>query len=160
MQKLVVTEADASKRLDLFIAEHIPQLSRAFVQQLSKDNRVTVNKGIEKPGYKVKVGDKISVDYDLKQLEKVPAIDLSILYEDEDCLVINKPTGILTHAKGSFYPEPSIASFIKPRLKNLSGNRAGIVHRLDRSTSGVIIVAKTPEALSWLQKQFSLRKVK
>jgi RluA family pseudouridine synthase len=66
----------------------------------------------------------------------------------------------LTHSKGAFNPEPTVASWLGSRLSGMNGERAGIVHRLDRATSGVMICAKTPEALSWLQKQFSMRKVK
>jgi 23S rRNA pseudouridine1911/1915/1917 synthase len=91
------------------------------------------------------------------------------LYEDDDCVVINKPVGALTHSKGAFNPEATVASWLRKRIASGAweattdgaGNaRAGIVHRLDRATSGVMICAKTPEALSKLQKQFSLRKAK
>ena len=75
-------------------------------------------------------------------------------------IVIDKPAGMLTHSKGAYNPEATVATFIKSRLKVLDGDRGGIVHRLDRATSGVIICAKHPEALQWLQKQFSSRKVK
>jgi 23S rRNA pseudouridine1911/1915/1917 synthase len=75
-------------------------------------------------------------------------------------LVINKPAGVLTHSKGAFNPEGTVASFAAPKTKGMEGDRAGIVHRLDRATSGVIIVAKDPTTMSLLQKQFSQRKVK
>jgi 23S rRNA pseudouridine1911/1915/1917 synthase len=89
-----------------------------------------------------------------------PDIDLPILYEDADCIVMNKPVGVLTHSKGAFNPEATVATFLQSHVKDLQGERAGIVHRLDRATSGVIIGAKTSEALAWLQKQFSQRRVK
>jgi len=77
-------------------------------------------------------------------------------------VVIDKPSGILTHAKGALNTEATVASFIKNKISDeqLGGNRAGIVHRLDRQTSGLIITAKNKAALNWLQKQFSNRKVK
>ena len=90
----------------------------------------------------------------------IPDIELPIVYEDDDCVVINKPTGLLAHSKGAFNPEATVASWLRSHVQGLEGERAGIVHRLDRATSGVMIMAKTPEALSWLQKQFSQRKVK
>jgi 23S rRNA pseudouridine1911/1915/1917 synthase len=94
----------------------------------------------------------------------VPIIDLPVLYEDDDCVVINKPIGLLTHSKGAFNPEATVASWLD-RYTNHSpipfeNARNGIVHRLDRATSGVMIAAKTPEALAYLQKQFSQRKAK
>ena len=91
---------------------------------------------------------------------EIPKIELPILYEDDNCLVVDKPVGLLSHSKGAFNPEATVATFIAPKLHNLSGDRSGIVHRLDRVTSGVMICAKTPEALAWLQKQFSQRRVK
>ena len=75
-------------------------------------------------------------------------------------MVLNKPEGVLTHSKGAYNPEATVATFITDNLHGLTGERAGIAHRLDRATSGVIIVAKHPEALRWIQKQFSTRKVK
>ncbi len=159
--KYVVPAADQSKRLDIVAAEQLPQLSRSSVRKLLDDQRITVNGVGEKAGYKVKAGDKLYIDFDPAELEQIPDIDLPILYEDDDCLVVDKPTGVLTHSKGAFNPEATVATFIAPRLaKGMAGDRAGIVHRLDRGTSGVIICAKTSEALSALQRQFSQRKAK
>lgn len=87
-------------------------------------------------------------------------MDLPVLYEDDDCVVINKPAGILTHTQGAHNPEATVATFLRDKVNGLDGERAGIVHRLDRATSGVIIGAKNQAALSWLQKQFAQRKVK
>ncbi|MGH7142424.1 MAG: RluA family pseudouridine synthase, partial [Candidatus Saccharimonadales bacterium] len=128
---------------------------------LIKKGKVKVNKKVlQKPGYKLHQGDRVVVDYNSRVHEQIPDIELPILYEDEDCIIINKPPGILTHSKGVFNPEATVASWLKGKIKDgFSGERGGIVHRLDRPTSGVMITAKTPEALSWLQKQFSSRKV-
>ncbi len=104
-------------------------------------------------------GDVVIVDQEILE-ERHEVVALPILYEDADCLVINKPIGVLTHSKGAFNPESTVATFVEQLSKNVEGERAGIVHRLDRATSGVMICAKTPEAMSWLQKQFSQRKVK
>jgi 23S rRNA pseudouridine1911/1915/1917 synthase len=89
-------------------------------------------------------------------------IDLPILYQDKNVIVIDKPAGVLTHSKGSMSTEGTVASFISPLINSyeLLGNRAGIVHRLDRATSGVIITAKNAETMKYLQKQFSQRKTK
>ncbi len=74
--------------------------------------------------------------------------------------MIEKPPGLLTHSKGAFNPEATVATWLRGRLRSMEGERAGIVHRLDRATSGIMICAKTPLAHSWLQKQFSQRRVK
>ncbi len=154
------TEDDARKRLDVVVAEQVPELSRSSVRKLIDEQKVQVNGTTQKQNYKVKPGDAVQVDFNAIELDEIPKIDLEILYEDDDCIVINKPIGVLTHSKGAFNPEGTVATFIAPKVQEAAGDRAGIVHRLDRATSGVIICAKTPEALSDLQKQFSERNVK
>jgi len=147
-------------RLDVFVLSHIPELSRAFIQKLCDQGKIIVNDVESKPGYKMRDNDRVEVDYDLSELALIPDIDLPVLYEDDDCIVINKPTGVLTHSKGTFNPEATVATFLRSRMQGMEGERAGIVHRLDRATSGVIICAKNQAALSFMQKQFSERKVK
>ncbi len=159
MPNFRVSENYAAKRVDSFITVHEPKLTRSFIQTLCDTGKVRINDKSAKPSRKLKNGDLVSVDYDLSQLDKVADIKLLILYEDNDCIVIDKPAGVLTHSKGAFNPEATVASFVKPKLTGLSGERAGIVHRLDRATSGVIICAKNAEALKWLQQQFSNHKV-
>src|SRR5213079_2875394 len=95
--------------------------------------------------------DKIEIDY-APGTYVAPKIDVEVIFEDKNCAVIYKPAGVLTHSKGSFNPEATVATWLAPQVNGLSGERAGIVHRLDRATSGVMIVAKNPEAMSWLQK--------
>jgi len=158
--KFIVDQEHEKLRLDIYLAQKIDELSRSSIQKLIEEQKVSVNGKNQDSNYKVRLDDNIKVSFDLKALEKIPKIELPVIYEDSDCLVIDKPAGVLTHSKGNFNREATVASFIKPKLKDLEGNRAGIVHRLDRGTSGVIIIAKTPQALNWLQKQFSSRKVK
>lgn len=155
-----VSETDVGKRLDIYAHELLPEVSRGFIQRLAGQGRIRVNGSVEKISYRLRVGEKIEIDYKVEELHNVPDIRLPIIYEDDDCLVINKPVGVLTHSKGAFNPESTVATFIRDKLKDMSGDRGGIVHRLDRATSGVIICAKHSEAVSWLQKQFSSRKVK
>jgi 23S rRNA pseudouridine1911/1915/1917 synthase len=158
MSKLHISRA---QRLDQKVVELLPRLSRVFAARLVEDGKVTVNEDIvTKPGHKLREGDKVMVDYDLGELDAIPDIDLHVIYEDKDCVVIDKPVGVLSHSKGAFNPEATVATWLRSRLHGLSGERAGIVHRLDRATSGVMIAAKTPEALKWLQKQFAQRKAK
>ncbi len=159
MKRRTVNEQQASKRLDVFVAEQLPMISRAFAQRLKKEGKILVNKKQEKSGYKLKKGDKVTIDFDLSELGKIESIDLPIIYQDDDIVVINKPTGVISHSRGKYWNEPSVASFIR-QITAQTEDRAGIVHRLDRATSGVMICAKNQAALSWLQKQFSSRKVK
>lgn len=156
---MITLEASAGKRLDQCVAEQMPEISRAFIQKLCDQEKITVNGNVQKAGYKLREDDQITVDYDASDMV-IPDIDIPVLYEDDDCIVMNKPAGLLTHALGKHGNEPSVASFLRARVKGLDGDRAGVVHRLDRATSGVIIGAKNQTALSWLQKQFSERKTK
>jgi len=157
-----VTEDQAGMRLDSFVTANMPRLSRAYAQILCDTDRVRVNDHPRKSGYKLREGDEVIIEYDEKELDVIPDINLPILYEDDDCVVINKPAGVLTHTQGAFNPEATVATFLRNKINGeLNGEvtRAGVVHRLDRATSGVIIGAKNQAALSWLQKQFAQRKV-
>lgn len=154
-------EVSRAQRLDQRVLEQIPTLTRSFAAKLIEDGNVTVNGyPVLKPGYKMREGDVVCVDHDESEFHKIPVIELEILYEDDDCVVINKPVGLLSHSKGAFNPEATVATWLRGRLTSMEGERAGIVHRLDRATSGVMICAKTDAAHAWLQKQFSQRRVK
>jgi len=161
MKEFTVSQSDAGVRLDVFVSAQYPEFTRSSLEALFDNGLIQVNGSPAKPSYKVRGEDGVKIDESLLKAEP-PAIDLPIIYEDKDVIVINKPDGVLTHAKGALNLEGTVASFIKPKLtdSNLTGNRAGIVHRLDRHTSGVIITAKTDASQKWLQKQFSTRKVK
>lgn len=162
-------EISRAERLDQRVVSLMPVLSRSFAVQLIRDGKVSINGKVNtKAGTKIQPYDDVVLDYELEEFT-VPDIDLPILYEDDDCVVIVKPIGLLTHSKGAFNPEASVATWLHNRIvdetlldsdKDSLNSRAGIVHRLDRATSGVMICAKTPEALSWLQKQFATRNVK
>lgn len=161
MINYIISDASAGQRLDIFIANNWPDLGRSFIRKLCDDNKIIVNASPVKAGYKLKLEDSVELDNDKFLHPQITKIKLKILYEDSDCLVIYKPVGLLTHSKGEFNPEPTVATFIKQYLNETDNSpRAGIVHRLDRATSGVIICAKNLNALAWLQKQFSTRKVK
>lgn len=161
-------EISRAERLDQYVVRHVPDISRASAAKLIDSGEVLVNGAVQKAGYKVRPADQIKINYEPDKMLQVPAIDLPVLYEDDDCVVINKPRGVLAHSKGAFNPEPTVASWLRAHMGEArqSGHplalneRTGIVHRLDRATSGVMICAKTAEALAWLQKQFSQRRVK
>lgn len=161
-------EISRAERLDQRVVALMPLLSRSFATKLITDGKVTVNGVVvTKGGTKLKPDDEVVINYEEQEFI-IPDIKLPVLYEDDDCVVIEKPIGLLTHSKGAFNPEASVATWLHNRIKDKTlieadtyqpNRRAGIVHRLDRATSGVMIAAKTTQALSWLQKQFSARKV-
>lgn len=155
---LVQNNTDKKQRADVLLTNAYPQYSRAALTKL-------FNMGLVKNEVKqLKPGDKIqpnnSVYADVSPIEKVAdSIDMPIMYQDENIIVVNKPAGVISHARGRYWDEPSVASFIREKVSGFEGERAGIVHRLDRATSGVMVCAKNPETLSYLQKQFSNRTV-
>lgn len=153
-------------RLDAYLQQQHPEISRAQLQRFIKEGKVFVDGNVQqKTGYIVKIFNKVTVKLDLGNPPETPIIDIDILYEDDDCVVISKPLGVLTHSKGAFNPEGTVASWLASRphfsfpLDN-GNQRSGIVHRLDRATSGVMICAKNQTALTHLQKQFQDRKAK
>ncbi len=154
-------EIIAGERLDQYVVRQLPALSRSAAVHIIEDGAVAVNgKGVTKAGHKLREADSVKINYDQKAADKQPKLVLPIIYEDKSCVVINKPAGVLSHSKGAFNPEETVATWLTDKVEGLSGERAGIVHRLDRATSGVMIGGKTAEAVAWLQKQFSQRKVK
>jgi 23S rRNA pseudouridine1911/1915/1917 synthase len=158
MSKLEISRAE---RLDQYVAKQLPTLSRAFAAKLIVDGKVEVNgEVVSKAGHKLRPDDRIEIDFNIAELAPLPVIDIPVIYEDEDCIVIDKPIGVLSHSKGAYNPEATVSSWLAARVSALTGERAGIVHRLDRATSGVMICAKHQSALTWLQKQFSTRRVK
>lgn len=157
-QRIVITDELSGKRTDVVATERLPMLSRSCVHRLIDEQRITVNDEETKPGYKLRVGDKLFIDFDPVELDKIPDIDLPVLYEDDNVIVIDKPVGVISHSRGRYWDEPSVASFVRQKTGQ-PGERAGIVHRLDRATSGVMVCAKNQATLSLLQKQFSNRKV-
>lgn len=161
MLEYITKPAEAGSRLDVLVSSLYPQFTRSALGLLFDKKLVSVNGSEAKAAYKVRADDNIMID-ETYLSPRPPDINLPVLYEDQNILVIDKPGGLLTHSKGSLNPEPTVASFIKSKIADstLSGNRAGIVHRLDRGTSGVIITAKNSRSQKWLQKQFSQRKVK
>lgn len=161
MKKFTIRADESGGRLDVFIASKYPKFTRSSLERLFKSGHILINGLITKPSHILHEAEVVSVNESLLS-QKSPDIELPIIYEDDNVTVINKPTGVLTHSKGALNLEGTVASFITKKItdKAMTGSRAGIVHRLDRATSGVIITAKTNEVLTKLQKQFSQRKVK
>ncbi len=156
---------DAGKRFDAFIAERIENWSRSKLQKLIDDADATVNQQTVKASYKLRVGDEVEVE-----LTEIPNKDfepedihIEIVYEDESLAVINKPAGMVVHP-GAGISNGTLANAIAHHFKLQAGdakyeNRVGIVHRLDKDTSGLLVVAKTEEIHEKLSEQFRERQV-
>jgi len=151
---------EEKKRLDSTLAERFPDTSRSTWQKLIKTGQVQVNGAvIITPKFEVQENDVI--DAQPPQMVDFSGQTLPILYQDDDVIVVNKPVGVLTHSKGALRSEFTVADFFRNYTTfHTDTDRPGIVHRLDRDTSGVMIGARTPEAGEWLQKQFANRKAK
>lgn len=146
-------------RLDVYVATYWPERSRSQWQKLIREGRVYVDgKPITDVSYELSEDDEVSV-----KAPKPPVMtgDIEVIYEDEDVLVMNKPSGTLSHAKGFTPEEFTVADFVRRHMSESDDSlRPGIVHRLDRDTSGIIIGAKHESAKSYLQRQFQDRKAK
>ena len=163
--KYLEVEKDG-KRIDAYLAEELKDVSRVAVQRLITNGKVLVNDKKVKVSYKVQQGDKIQVEEE-KPVEisiKAQKIPLDIIYEDDDIIVINKPKGMVVHpANGN--PDGTLVNAVmaicKDSLSGIGGEiRPGIVHRLDKDTSGIIIVAKNDKAHINLSEQIKEHKVK
>jgi 23S rRNA pseudouridine1911/1915/1917 synthase len=166
-----VTPEDAGKRLDQFLAAKIPNVSRARVQQLIEQHQVLINDNQAKPSLRLRGGETIRVlgPAQLEPLRAIPEdIPLDIVYEDADLAIINKPAGMMVHAgAGATEDERNRGTLVNALLHRfgtlsaVGGDlRPGIVHRLDKETSGLIVVAKNDEAHRKLAGQFAKRQVK
>jgi 23S rRNA pseudouridine1911/1915/1917 synthase len=161
---LLVSEKDQGRRLDQFLSETNLNLSRSQAKRLIEKKFILLNKGVTKPSAHVKAGDIISGNLPKPEslsLKPEP-IPLTILYEDSSIIVIDKPSGMVVHpAYGN--PSGTLVNALLYHCKDLAGIngvlRPGIVHRLDKDTSGVMVVAKDDEAYHQLTKQFKNRTV-
>ncbi len=162
---IIVEEEMDGERLDVFIAEQVEQLSRSVVKNLINEGQVLVNGARQKASYHVREGDEISIEIPEPQvLELKPRdIPLEIIYQDEDLAVINKPKGLVVHpAHGNW--DYTMVNALLYHIKDLSGIngqiRPGIVHRLDKDTSGVMVVAKNDVAHRSLAAQIKEHSIK
>lgn len=148
------------RRLDTFLSETYPETSRSTWQKYIKAGYVTVDGTIVSvPKYEINPAAKVSVS--IPEAADHSDSTLPIIYLDENIIVINKPVGVLTHSKGALTDEFTVADFFRRYTTyNLDTNRPGIVHRLDRDTSGVLVGARNPETATLLQKQFADRTTK
>ncbi len=162
---------DVPARLDVFLAARVVQLSRAKLQRLIKEGAVKVNgRSVVKPGSAVRRGDKIAVYEEKTSSLKAscavapePDVPLEVVYEDRDIAAVNKPAGLLAHPTASQSRHTLVNALIAryPAMATVGENslRPGIVHRLDKDTSGLLVAAKTQKAFMFLKRQFMERKV-
>ncbi|MFQ5933911.1 MAG: RluA family pseudouridine synthase [Dehalococcoidia bacterium] len=159
-----VTADDPGSRLDKFLAGRYPDLSRSYIQKLIADGYVTVNGNAARSSLEVKAGDSISVTVPPTPAQHLApqSIPLSIVYEDSDVMVVDKLAGLSTHP-GPGNRDHTLANALlahRPLLSEIGDpERPGIVHRLDKDTSGLLMVAKTNQALQELTRQFKSRSV-
>lgn len=156
--KISVEIENTGMRLDKFLSVQYPDFSRTKIQDMIKNNQVTVNGNIEKASYKVMNNDLIGIVIEeSKACEILPEnIPLDIVYEDSDVIVINKPTGLIVHPSSGIY-SGTLVNALLYHCKDLSGingiQRPGIVHRIDKETSGLLMVAKNDKAHQSLSQQ-------
>ncbi|MCX7854989.1 MAG: RluA family pseudouridine synthase [Anaerolineae bacterium] len=159
----VLPPEEAGERLDRALAARFPQLSRAQLQRLIRSGAITVNETVVRPAYRLTPGDRITVTFPEEPTVRPESLPLDIVYEDEHLLVVNKPAGMVVHPAARIVSGTLVNALLAhcPQVADVGGpDRAGIVHRLDRETSGLIVVAKNPEAHAALQRQFKRRLVR
>ena len=164
--KIIINEELKGKRIDSFISEYNTELTRSTVQRLIEETQITVNGKKTKPSYKTNVNDEILINIpEPKEVDLKPQdIPIEILFEDNDIIVVNKPKGMVVHpANGN--PDGTLVNAVmaicKDSLSGIGGEiRPGIVHRLDKDTSGAIIVAKNDKAHIKLSEDLKNHKIK
>ena len=161
--KIIISEKEANNRLDIFLSTYLKE-SRNLISKNIKSGDILVNKNKVKAGYLLKINDEITYE-NLKDETLVEAeeLDLEILYEDNDIIVVNKPSGMVVHP-GNGNKKGTLVNGLMAHTKNLSnssGNdRCGIVHRIDKDTSGVLLVAKNNKTHKILSDGFKNKTIK
>lgn len=164
-REIVADASAAGTRLDRFVSAHFPEISRSRVQELIEAGFVRVNASPAKPSHKLRTGERVTVEARPRPPLHAEAEDitLDVLYEDEDVIVVNKPAGMAVHA-GAGNSRGTLVNALLGRGQSLSQSadalRPGIVHRLDKDTSGAILVAKNDSAHTKLAEAFRKREVK
>ncbi len=166
LRKFIVKEGEQNKRIDAYLSEKNEDISRVAIQRLIEHQKILVNGKKIKPSYKVQENDKITLEEEKpKEISlKAQNIPLDIIYEDNDIIAVNKPKGMVVHpANGN--PDGTLVNAImaicKDSLSGIGGEiRPGIVHRLDKDTSGIIVIAKNDKAHINLSEQIKNHEVK
>jgi 23S rRNA pseudouridine1911/1915/1917 synthase len=160
-----VVEDEAGKRLDTLIASAFPEISRTIAARLIREGAIRINDSVKKPGFRVNAADFVSgLIPDAQPFALVPQpLEVDILFENNACLVINKQPGLVVHPSPG-HETGTLANgliYLRPEINGVGGvpRRPGIVHRLDKDTSGVMVIAKTEEAFRHLAHQFKERTI-
>ena len=163
-KKTIITDIEG-ERLDKYLKDMFPKYSRSFIQHMIKEGYIRVNDRLVDNDYKIKIGETVTVKMVPLPSEHIESenIPLNIIYRDEDIIIINKPSGMVVHPACGNY-KGTLVNALLYHFKQFSCfdniSRAGIVHRLDKDTSGIMVVAQTEQAVNSLSKQFEKRKVK
>ena len=160
--RIVCDPGQSLLRLDRFLMDRLPNTSRTRIQAAAKSGNVHVNGRPQKPSYKVKPKDEVSIvlPFPVREVELLPEdIPLSVLYEDDDILIIDKPVGLVVHPGHGNWTGTLVNALLHhfgalPSSQGQPSPRPGLVHRLDKDTSGVMVIGKTEEALTHLARQF------
>ena len=164
MKKEIIYNQDSEARIDQFLKLSLDNISRTKIQKLIKKGKVKVDDYLVKPSFKLKKGQQISIVNDLNSTTTLlpEKIKLNIIYEDDDILAINKPSGLVVHpgTKNTSGTLLNGVLYYCQTLSNLDVNRPGIIHRLDKETSGLILIAKNDYSHYNISEQFANRIVK
>lgn len=164
-QELIASSGDAGRRLDLFLAERVPAISRTRIQELIRDGKVRIDGRAAKASHRVAAGEAIVFEVSPRPALVAEPEDLpfEMLLVDDDFVIVNKPAGMVVHA-GAGHARGTLVNALLHRLGKLSGSggalRPGIVHRLDKETSGAMVVARNDAAHENLSDQFRSRNVR
>lgn len=156
--------ANKKERLDKYLADEFQEIPRTKVKDFIKENLITVNEQAKKPSYKLEIGDEISISDELfKEAEILPEhMDLKVVFENDDYAIIDKDEDVIVHPAGSII-SGTLVNGIMERFGSLSDlggeDRPGIVHRLDKDTTGLIVIAKNNKAHQYFKDLFQERKV-
>ena len=159
IKSFLVGEDEEGDRLDVYLSEQLGDMSRSYIQKIIKDKKVEVNGKVEKAKYLVKEDDKIKIEIPTPKLLEVVAqdIQIDIVYEDNDVLIVNKPQNMVVHPAPGNYENTLVNAVLyhcKDKLSSINGViRPGIVHRIDKDTSGLLMIAKNNNAHNSLAEQ-------
>lgn len=159
IREFLVEEDEEGDRLDVYLSDQFVDMSRSYIQKIIKDKKVTVNGKVEKAKYLVKEEDKVVIEIPKpKILEVAPQdIPIEIVYEDDDIIIVNKPQGMVVHPAPGNYEGTLVNAILyhcKGNLSSINGViRPGIVHRIDKDTSGILMIAKNNNAHNCLAEQ-------
>lgn len=162
----MISDGQSGIRIDRCLSEQNKELSRSYIQKLLKEQKITVNGATVKANYKVQSGDEISVELpDMEEPDILPEnIPLDILYEDDDVLIVNKPKGMVVHPSAGHTTGTLVNAIMFHCKENLSGIngvlRPGIVHRIDKDTTGALLVCKNDNAHRDLAEQLKAHSIK